>query len=340
VNSKLEIVVRDVPIPTVKPGHVLIRVVVSGTNPKDWKVPQWQPTDDDPQNHGDDIAGYVEAIGEGVFSFKKGDKVAAFHEMMQPHGSWAEYALAWEHTTFHLPETTSFEEAATIPLAAMTSALNLYQHLGLPLPWKPATSSIPLIIYGGATAVGAFAIKLARLSNIHPIITVAGKGISYVETLIDKEKGDVIVDYREGRDAVTAKIREAAGGKPIKYAFDIVSENDTLGTIKEVLDQNEGKLTCVLTDNTPSPGGIRSVRTSVRTVHSSPSNPSDDSEFAAALYQFMARGLAHGSFSGHPFEVVKGGLYGVEKALRDLKEGRASAVKYVLRIADTDGISK
>ena len=108
VRSKLETVVRDVPIPTVTPGHVLIRVVVSGTNPKDWKLPLWHPISN-PTNQGDDIAGYVEAIGEGVFSFKKGDKVAAFHEVTQPHGSWAEYALAWEHTTFHLPETTSFE---------------------------------------------------------------------------------------------------------------------------------------------------------------------------------------------------------------------------------------
>lgn len=40
----------------------------------------------------------------------KGDRVAAFHEMMQPHGSFAEYAIAHDYTTFHLPKTTSFEE--------------------------------------------------------------------------------------------------------------------------------------------------------------------------------------------------------------------------------------
>ena len=57
--------------------------------------------------------------------FKVGDRVAAFHEMMKPHGSFAEYSIAEAHTTFHIPEKTSFEEAATIPLAAMTAAVGL-----------------------------------------------------------------------------------------------------------------------------------------------------------------------------------------------------------------------
>lgn len=60
-------------------------------------------------NQGDDISGIVHEVGEGVSEFKKGDRVAAFHEMMKPGGSYAEYALSWAHTTFYLPEKTSFE---------------------------------------------------------------------------------------------------------------------------------------------------------------------------------------------------------------------------------------
>ena len=107
VDKTTSVVIRDIEIPTPKPGQVLIRVVVSGTNPKDWKVPKWQPNN--LINQGDDIAGYVEAVGEGVQNFRAGDKVAAFHEMMSPNGSYGEYAIAWEHTTFHLTEKTSFE---------------------------------------------------------------------------------------------------------------------------------------------------------------------------------------------------------------------------------------
>jgi NADPH2:quinone reductase len=47
---------------------------------------------------------------------------------------------------------------------------------------------IPLIIYGGAGAVGSFAIKLAQVSNIHPLIVMAGNSIDYVESLVRKEK--------------------------------------------------------------------------------------------------------------------------------------------------------
>lgn len=61
-------------------------------------------------NSGDDIAGYVEKVGKGVYEFKKGDRVAAFHQMVTPHGSFAEYAIAPAHTTFHLAENVSLEE--------------------------------------------------------------------------------------------------------------------------------------------------------------------------------------------------------------------------------------
>lgn len=108
IDKDIGVTIREVDIPVPQPGQVLIKVIVSGTNPKDWKLPVWLP-DAPAANHGDDIAGLVEAIGEGISKFKKGDKVAAFHEMLTPAGSYAEYAISWEHTTFHIPEKTSFE---------------------------------------------------------------------------------------------------------------------------------------------------------------------------------------------------------------------------------------
>lgn len=68
----------------------------------------------EPKNQGDDISGIVHEVGENVSEFKPGDRVAAFHEMMKPGGSYAEYALSWAHTTIHLPEKTSFE--GTFPI--------------------------------------------------------------------------------------------------------------------------------------------------------------------------------------------------------------------------------
>lgn len=108
-DKSLQVEIRDVPIPVPNPGQLLIRTVVSGTNPKDWKQPKYWAPDVEPMNHGDDIAGYVEAVGEGVLGFRKGDRVAAFHALGAPHGSFAEYSVAWARSAFHVPQHTSFE---------------------------------------------------------------------------------------------------------------------------------------------------------------------------------------------------------------------------------------
>ncbi len=96
----------DSPIPTPGPDQVLTKVVVSGSNPKDWKRPESTGKD---LNTGDDIAGVVHSVGSNVVEFKPGDRVAAFHQMMAPGGSYAEYAVSWDHATFHIPKKTTFE---------------------------------------------------------------------------------------------------------------------------------------------------------------------------------------------------------------------------------------
>ncbi|KAF4552828.1 Hypothetical protein D9617_9g026190 [Elsinoe fawcettii] len=338
--------VVDVDVPKPGPDQVLIKVVVSGSNPKDWKVPEWMDTNN---NTGDDIAGYVHELGPGAedYGFKVGDRVAAFHEMRTPGGSYAEYAIAFAHTTFHLPAKISFEEGASLPLAVLTAAVGLYARLGLPEPWSPATTTTPLLVYGGASAVGAYAIKYAKLSNIHPIIAVAGRGIPFVEGLIDKSKGDVIIDYRAGDDAVVRGIKDALQGKKLEYAFDAVSEKGSTENIAKIIEPN-GKVTLVLP---VQDGGlaqtVQKSFTNVGSVHvdstkEQPPSPfgkqPDNRELGFVHTQYLTRILKEGTFSGHPTEVVPGGLEGVQQALQNLKDGKASAVKYVFRIADTPGV--
>ena len=72
------------------------------------KSAEWFP-DQPPLNQGDDISGFVHEVGEGVYEFQKGDRVAAFHEMKAPGGGYAEFAVSWASTTFKLPESTTFE---------------------------------------------------------------------------------------------------------------------------------------------------------------------------------------------------------------------------------------
>lgn len=222
----------------------------------------------------------------------------------------------------------------------MTSALGLYQRLRLPPPWNPTTEPRPLIIYGGATAVGAFAIKFARLSNIHPLIVVAGKGSAFVEALIDREKGDTIIDYRDGDEVVRAKIKEAAGGRPINYAYDGVGEHGSVQNIGATMTAPGEITTMFISNDYQPPEGITVGQTIAGSVHfpPAPGKTVEDNEFGAAFFQLMGRGLAQGWFSGHPYEVRPGGLAGLEGALQRLKAGKASAVKYVVRIGETEGV--
>jgi NADPH:quinone reductase len=233
------------------------------------------------------------------------------------------------------------------PLAAMTADLGLYMRLRLPEPWHGATNPIPLILYGASGVVGAYAIKLAQVSNIHPIIAVAGRGEAYVEKLISRNKGDVIIDYRQGDKAVISGIKEAlkkAGASEVRYAFDAVSEKNSYQNICEVLSK-DGKIVLVLPSKEYKeiPESIRKSVTEVESTHFSLQADSPEAkvgiktgpkEFAYAYFRLFTKGLQDGWFSPHPYEVVPGGLNGIE-GLKNLQAGKASAVKYVYRIADT-----
>ncbi|KAK8162414.1 chaperonin 10-like protein [Phyllosticta citrichinensis] len=340
VTDAEHVAIVDSPIPKPGPDQVIIKVIASGSNPKDWKTTEWSQN---PHNSGDDIAGIVHAVGENIYEFKPGDRVAAFHEMTKPHGSFAEYALAWAHTTSHIPSTLSFEEAATIPLAALTAVIGLYVRLGLPEPWHPSTEKTPLIVYGGASAVGAFAIKLAQLSNIHPIIAVAGKGIPFVEGLIDQSKGDAVVDYRNGDEALVKSIKDAlakAGVGAPKHAFDAVSEKGSHENLVAVLAPDT-KITNVLpTERFASPGFKypdtyqATEWTMVGDVHQR------NKDIGFIYFRWLFRMIYEGKFSPHPHEVIPGGLAGVTSVLQNLKNGKASAVKYVVKVPEMEGAGK
>jgi NADPH:quinone reductase len=294
-------------------------------------------------------------VGDGVTEFKEGDRVAAFHEIGEAAGSFAEYALAWAYTTFHIPASTSFEEASTIPLVSLTAVVALYHDLALPDPWSTAAATdkpdpwkslsdsnegvsvdeTPLVIYGASSGVGAAAVQLARLSNIHPIIAVAGQSTAFVETLLDKSKGDVVVDYRGGDDAAVAALKKAVGDRKVFNVVNAISEGSSNYIVSQVL-QPDGRVTLVLPwkDDARIKTKVHSILTSVGRVHR------DLKDLGFVYSRYFGRVLQQGTFKGHPYEVVPGGLAGVQTGLTNLREGKAHGIKYVFRIADTEDAGK
>lgn len=332
-NSSLEVKIHSVPIPKPGPNEVLIKVVASGTNPKDWKFPEWFEKFNG-TNTGDDIAGYIHQVGDNVCEFKVGDRVAAFHDYMTPHGSFAEYAIGKVHATFHLPPHISFEAAATVPLTAATASLALFARLGLPEPWlgnkswarKPRGG---VLVYGAASAVGSFAIKLLQKADIHPIIGIAGRAQDYAKSLMSIDKGDVVIDYRDGESAVLRAILDAIPtGETLEYAVDAVSESSSFNVINKVLDPTSGAVSIV------TPERPKELASTIRVEFSNVgSSHEDDKDFALVWSRVVSMGLREGWLEPHPHEIVPGGLNGVQSALSYLKAGKASGVKYVVRVS-------
>lgn len=290
------------------------------------------------------MSGVVHAVGKDVYEYKPGDRVAAFHKMGALNGAYAEYSIAPATTTFHLPPKISFEEGATIPLSGMTAALALFTHLKLPTPWCPTPpgKSIPLVIYGGATTVGAFGLKFAKLSNIHPLITVAGNGIDFVESL---GAADHIVDYRKGN--VVGDIKSALAGKALHYAVDFVCNRSSPHDLTAVLDTNGGaKLNMLDPPEGFNPQGVELTRTYVSTAYGeahsrrSAELAAQDRDFAYVFYRYISLLMGEGRLRGHPFEVMPGGLDSVVKGITMLYENKVSAKKLVYRIEDTFAIKK
>ncbi|KAK9370460.1 chaperonin 10-like protein [Lipomyces kononenkoae] len=348
--------IREVFIPIPADDEIVIKVVVAGSNVKDWShITALNIA----VNSGDDIAGTVYSMGASVqktAEFRVGDRVAAFHRMLTPGGAYAEYAIAPAQTTFIIPQNVSFEEAATLPLVTLTAGISLFRRQSLPPPWNPRPPSsgpLPLIVYGASSALGTFAIKLARLSNIHPIIAICGASHEVVDPLLDFSRGDRIVDYRKGIDTMKASVKDALGGLSARHALDAISSKGTWVPLAQMLHEsaNSGPFQVSVVsganryDDADIPSSVEILYTYVGTGHygeykpTMPKQPADkaivkyDVEFAFVFYRYLSRLLAQGDIYGHPFEVIPGGLAGVEEGLNKLKNGEARGVKYVYRVS-------
>lgn len=174
-----------------------------------------------------------------------------------------------------------------------------------------------------------------------------------MESLIDKSKGDVVLDYREGDEQLVQNLKaavEKAGGK-VEYAFDAVSGNGSYENICKVLDHKTGKITLVIpfkdykeipetVEKSITIVGAAQIGTDTDPWQKKTGMQTGNQEFAMVFFRYFARGLQKGFFKGHPYEVVPGGLAGIQGALQNLRDGKASAVKYVFRLEDTEGVSR
>ncbi|KII83737.1 hypothetical protein PLICRDRAFT_46916 [Plicaturopsis crispa FD-325 SS-3] len=324
------------------PGEVLIKNVAVASNPKDWKYTRvWYDLVKWEGIEGNDVAGYVEAVGEGVTEFKKGDRVAAFTKMTQPHPKWGayqQYSTAPLSTTFPLGARTAFEDAATLPLALGTAFIGLYRTLAIP-PFitgdtkeKDKVKGKPILIYGASSSVGAYTVQLAKLSGLY-VVGVAGSSAEYARSL----GADVVVDYRgKTPEQISAEITKAVEGHgALHLVYDAVSTQSTRLIELELLGKaGGGKLCSVLPwpEELKVPVGVEAVWTKCSATYE------EDTEFAAKMYRALSPLVDSGLFKPNRVRIIPGGLAGVPKGVEMLGREEVSGEKLVYLVGDTPGL--
>lgn len=178
----------DLPRPQVAPNEVLIEVKAAGVNPLDNMITRGDVKMITPyalpQTMGNECAGLIVEVGSEVSDFAVGDAVFSRLPISRP-GAFAEYVAVPADAVARMPEGLSFEEAASIPLTALTA----YQALDL-LEAKPGSS---IFISGGSGGLGAMAIPLAKARGLK----VYTNGNSASRERVMALGADRYLDYRE-----------------------------------------------------------------------------------------------------------------------------------------------
>jgi NADPH:quinone reductase-like Zn-dependent oxidoreductase len=224
----------DLPEPKAGPGEVLVRVLAAGINPVDWKIREGWLKEHLPHAFplvpGWDVAGTVEEIGEGMSRFRKGERVFAYaRKPVVQWGTYAELVAVPETSVARMPSRLLFEEAAAIPLAALTAYQSLF---GTPAIGPGAV----VLIHGGGGGVGHFAVQLARNAGARVLATSGTAGQEFVLGLGAQH----VIDYthEDWSDAVDRLspdgvdfVYDTVGGETQRLSFDVLKPGGRLVSI-------------------------------------------------------------------------------------------------------------
>ena len=162
---------KDLEQPVPKDNEIVVRVRAASVNPLDWRLKTDRP--------GVDVAGEIVAVGRMVTRFRPGDAVFGGGK-----GSFAEYVCASEAKLAPKPESVSFEQAASVPIAGLT-ALQALRDLGHLQPEQK------VLINGAAGGIGTFAVQIAKSLGANVTGVCSTKNVELVRSL----GADRVIDY-------------------------------------------------------------------------------------------------------------------------------------------------
>ena len=200
------------PRPEPGPGQILIEVKAAGINFADimTRMGMYPAAPPPPFVLGMEAAGIVAAVGEGVTSFKSGDRAAAIIS----GGGYAEYALADAATAAPIPDVLGFPKATALLVQGLTAH-------GLLTLAVPEIKGKSVLISAAAGGVGSLAVQIAKLLGAGTVIGLASTEEKRAKV---KELGaDFAIDYTQ--DGWAEQVKAATDGKGVDIFLDASGDN-------------------------------------------------------------------------------------------------------------------
>lgn len=222
---------QDVSRPELQPGRVLVRVCAATVTRDELTWPESYVKEF--CIPGYDFSGIVDKVHEDdIARFKPGDEVFALADL---GSTWAEYTtVSVDHLALK-PKTLSFEEAATVPMSALTAWQALFVHSGIAEPsldqMPNKSSGRPILITGASGAVGTYLVQLAAFAGLYVVAASSSneRNGEFLRSLGASE----VVEYKEiassGRTFVT--IIDTVGGDPLKHCWSLVTDDGSIVTV-------------------------------------------------------------------------------------------------------------
>jgi NADPH:quinone reductase-like Zn-dependent oxidoreductase len=212
----------DVERPEPKADEVLVKVHFAGVNPVDWKIRDGLGERLGlklPIFLGGEIAGTIEKVGGDVRDFKAGDAVYG----IVTSGGYAEYAIAKVGEMAIKPQCLDFENAAAIPLGALTAWQAMFDLANL-------SSGQRILITAASGGVGSLAVQLAKAKGAFVIGMASGRNEAFVRDL----GVDEFVDYTKQHFEEVVKdvdvVFDTVGGDTFERAFQTLKKGGFLVT--------------------------------------------------------------------------------------------------------------
>lgn len=187
-GKKSALRLADVPMPELRDDEIMVQVHAAGVNPLDYKIRdgEFKPllSYQLPLILGHDVAGEVVKVGRHVRQFKPGDEVYSRLDDFRI-GTFAEFVSVKEASLALKPKNLTMEEAASIPLVALTAWQALVEKASLKKGQK-------VFIQAGSGGVGIFAIQLAKHLGATVATTTSTGNVAWVKGL----GADVVIDYK------------------------------------------------------------------------------------------------------------------------------------------------